>query len=274
LLQGRVEAKHQAVFQSARDLLFEVTEENTVLETGSPQLDLLLQGGLTTGEITEFVGPSAVGKTQLCLTIAAQIAIRGASVVYVDTTHSFTAPRVSAIMQHIRPLEPLEFGRALSRIRCLQAFDVADILATLESLREALEEGQDASFMGGLRLVVIDSLAGVMAPVLGGGLWNGHALMVSAVRTMKALATKFFIAFIVTNHTVSHGQFDNKIRPALGETWTYFADVRLSLSSAESKAKNSNRTRTLSASVHKCRRTPVGLTMFYEIGDFGFRGVG
>lgn len=95
--------------------------------------------------------------------------------------------------------------------------------------------------------------------------------MVSLFRTIKAFAAKYSVAFVITNHTIAH---DNQIRPALGETWTYFADVRLNLSVVEFKGKNQSRAKTLSASVHKSRRAPLGLTMFYEIGDFGIRGVG
>ena len=41
------------------------------LSTGCESLDQLLYGGIDTHAVTEFYGPSGVGKTQLCYTLSA-----------------------------------------------------------------------------------------------------------------------------------------------------------------------------------------------------------
>jgi hypothetical protein len=71
-------------------------------------------------------------------------------------------------------------GSALLRIRRYTAFDVFCLLQTLSDLYDALSAlssplskgevqcNRDASFLGSLRLIVIDSLAAVISPILGG----------------------------------------------------------------------------------------------------------
>jgi RecA/RadA recombinase len=61
-----------------------------------------LFGGIETHAITEFYGPSGVGKTQLCYTLSA-IAAAGteenSKVLYIDTEHKFRPERILSISQ-------------------------------------------------------------------------------------------------------------------------------------------------------------------------------
>ena len=50
-----------------------------ILPTGCDSIDELLGGGLRQGQVIEFAGPSASGKTQLCLSAAASFAALGTS---------------------------------------------------------------------------------------------------------------------------------------------------------------------------------------------------
>lgn len=72
------------------------------LPTGLPTLDRHLGGGLPRGAVTELVGPASVGKTQLCLAVAARALVDGAStgakVLYVDTEGSFSPSRLLQLL--------------------------------------------------------------------------------------------------------------------------------------------------------------------------------
>ena len=46
-----------------------------ILPTGCDSIDELLGGGLRQGQVIEFAGPSASGKTQLCLSAAAKLGV-------------------------------------------------------------------------------------------------------------------------------------------------------------------------------------------------------
>lgn len=54
---------------------------------------------------------------------------------------------------------------------------------------------------GRVRLVIIDSIAGPISPVLGGGpTFQGHSLMIETATILKRIAARHNFAVIVTNH--------------------------------------------------------------------------
>ncbi len=79
------------------------------IATGLKPVDDALCGGVANGAITELVGRSGCGKTQLCLTLSAMVGLRAArrlqsgvaatpaAVVYIDTERKFSAERLSEI---------------------------------------------------------------------------------------------------------------------------------------------------------------------------------
>jgi RecA/RadA recombinase len=71
------------------------------LSTGCDSLDQLLFGGIETHAVTEFYGPSGVGKTQLCYTLSVIAAgtEENCKVLYMDTEHKFRPERILSISQ-------------------------------------------------------------------------------------------------------------------------------------------------------------------------------
>ena len=119
------------------------------LSTGAASLDLLLGGGFRTGELTELVGPSSSGKTQVCHAAAAAAAAAGAfparapsapstTVLYIDTCHSFSPTR-AAEMIGSRQLSAEARSEALTRIRCLRARDAFELVEILDGLWQRLD---------------------------------------------------------------------------------------------------------------------------------------
>lgn len=238
-------AEGVAELQAAADRLFaprsttaaalcdDVREESAIFGTGSDGLDSLLGGGLLTGEVYELVGPPGSGKSRLASLAAARVAATSdAAVVYIDTSASFSPERVletraawEAAGEHVRSAE-----ETLSSIRCVAAHTLPALITAVDGVRRMLD-AQEWQFASALRVVVVDSLSSVVAPVLGGGLSDGHAMMWHAARSLKALACAHHVACLVTCHTV-HGRADHggAERPALGRSWAYAADTRVSLS--------------------------------------------
>ncbi|GIX67714.1 DNA repair protein RAD51 homolog 2 [Caerostris extrusa] len=67
-------------------------------------LDLLLQGGLPFGSITELTGPPGVGKTQFCFMLSVLASLPpphglGTGVIYIDTESTFCAQRLQNMVQ-------------------------------------------------------------------------------------------------------------------------------------------------------------------------------
>ena len=93
--------------RSARALHEQRRTRQSFLPTRLPSVDRALGGGLSRGALTEVVGPAGVGKTQLCLTMAAVAGLRedlgglgeGTGVLFLDTERKFSPTRLVEIAQ-------------------------------------------------------------------------------------------------------------------------------------------------------------------------------
>tara|TARA_B110000208_G_scaffold47559_1_gene62993 strand:+ start:188 stop:1141 length:954 start_codon:yes stop_codon:yes gene_type:complete len=83
---------------SGLELLLRQKQSATLISTGDAALDAALKGGFLCGEVTELVGESSTGKTQLCHAAAASAAMVGARVVWIDATNGFSAKRLRQLV--------------------------------------------------------------------------------------------------------------------------------------------------------------------------------
>ncbi len=67
------------------------------IPTGSIELDRWLHGGYEQDIITTFYGPAGSGKSNFCVMAAAQQALRGKKVIYIDTEGGFSVTRLKQI---------------------------------------------------------------------------------------------------------------------------------------------------------------------------------
>ena len=114
---------HGTPFDTAASLRDWHAEHATPVPTGCGALDALLGGGVMFDSLTEVMGRSSTGKTQLCFTAAVAVAERGERVLYLDTTNSFSAKRLQEIIRerhsHLERRPRDELARDLmSRISC------------------------------------------------------------------------------------------------------------------------------------------------------------
>ncbi|XP_020552632.1 DNA repair protein RAD51 homolog 4 isoform X4 [Sesamum indicum] len=173
------------------ELLEDAQLNKRILSTGCERIDLLLQGGLRVGHVTELAGPSSSGKTQVCLKVASHVARKySGTVMYFDSGNSFSPKRIVQFLTQ-------ESDPANTEIGC------------------------------NVRMLIIDSLSSLIAPVLGGGGAHGHALMVTAGFLLKELAHEHNLSIVVTNHMVAGEAGSSK--PALGDSWKSIPHVRLLL---------------------------------------------
>ncbi|XP_031247553.1 DNA repair protein RAD51 homolog 4 isoform X1 [Pistacia vera] len=215
------------------ELLEDSLQNKQVLSTGFEGVDLLLQGGLREGQLTELVGPSSSGKTQFCLQTAANVAVKNMGyVAYLDTGNSFSPQRIAHFVGQIsesafNQTKQKIIQKAMSSILCHSVFDIFsmfDVLRQLEfDLRSQMDRGEYR-----VPLLIVDSISSLISPVLGGSGSQGRALMISAGFLLKKLAHEYNLAVLVTNHTV--GGEGGLAKPALGESWKSVPHVRLFLS--------------------------------------------
>ncbi|XP_055606889.1 DNA repair protein RAD51 homolog 4 [Uranotaenia lowii] len=122
------------------------------LETRIHGLDLLLEGGLLPGHVLEVCGDSATGKTQLCTTIALNVALKHKfDVFYVDTKCDFSVQRCHQMLKH-RQLTEDVWQQTMDRIKVERIFSPEGLICAVESLLETVDD------MTKFKLLIIDSL--------------------------------------------------------------------------------------------------------------------
>ncbi|XP_072099446.1 DNA repair protein RAD51 homolog 4 isoform X2 [Mobula birostris] len=215
------------------DLYEELLGSTAILSTGNPSLDKLLDSGLYTGELTEFVGGPGSGKTQVCLSLAVSIACQlKQKVLYVDSTGGLSSRR---------------------------------LLQLIQSQVDRMEE-QVTGAHGSLKAIVVDSITAVLSPILGGHQLEGMALMMQLARELKTLARELAIAVIVTNYVVRDA--GGGVKPALGCSWSYVPNVRILLRRGSDSAGPAER----SATILKSSRQPTRVSVEFDITSLGTLG--
>ncbi|XP_051891219.1 DNA repair protein RAD51 homolog 4 isoform X2 [Pristis pectinata] len=194
-------AQYSPFPSNGADLYEELLGSTAILSTGSQSLDKLLDSGLYTGELTEFVGAPGSGKTQVCLSLAVNIACElKQKVLYIDSRGGLSSSRLLQLIQsQVDSME--EQSEALQRIEVVRVFEVHCLLDVLQDLR-ASSARQATGAHSSVKAVVVDSATAVLSPVLGGHQVEGISLMMQLARELKTLARELGIAVIPTRISV------------------------------------------------------------------------
>lgn len=252
----------------------------------SSLLDDITHGGIWSSEVTEIVGPSGCGKTQLCLQIAGQHASSQhlpCQVLYIDTSLSFNPDRLMEMHRHWTQYDSKIAPAAvmLSRIQFVPAADCFELLGLLEQTRSSLVRAHTRRARE-LRMIVIDSIAAVVSPIIGIPGGRGHAILSELSFMLKSLARRHNIAVIVTNNVVANRVSDvrSDVQPALGEFWSHVPDTRIVLREAsdpmndsEEKDRKLNHRRSLIGQLNKSSKFPVGEEVSLNIRAMGVTNV-
>ncbi|KAH9513953.1 DNA repair protein rad51d [Bulinus truncatus] len=225
-------AEYSAFPMLASSLYDKAISSLMILSTSCQSLDELLDGGLYTGELTELAGDTITGKTRICMWCAAVTVLVGNhSVVYIDTSSSFCAEYLMDVMskrigtEHKVSDELLE--QKLQKIKYVQIFDIYDIFTILDTIITDLSNQTPVSYPD-LKLVVVDSLASLIYPMMSGNIGFCQGLICQLGLKLKQLATHFSLAVLVTNYLTSSFNGENK-KPAIGKAWSHVPHTRVIL---------------------------------------------
>lgn len=251
-------------FESAAARLMFTQRQGGLLSMGCSSVDTLLGGGIPLHSVTELAGASGTGKTQLCLSAAALTAKAGLGVVYIDTSNDCCGRRLGEIvMARVVGKDPAH--EALSRITVHRCSDLASVIGVLSKLPEACMNIHNTHIQGDQlnpsgthpaprippRLLILDCVTPILAPLLGGGeAPGGHVAMSGLGGLLQRVAVQLSLAVLITNCTVldmdagddnhadpttsrwapggAHSYSSTK--PALGPQWSYTATHRVILS--------------------------------------------
>ncbi|GLT65054.1 hypothetical protein SLA2020_375060 [Shorea laevis] len=226
-----IDGMHQP-WLNGMQLLEDALRNKNFLTSGLEEMDMFLHGGFRVGQLTELVGPSSSGKTQVCLQVASNVARKyNGSVVYLDTGNSFSPQRIAQTLgQSSDPansqVKYQNLQNIMGNIFCQSVFDIFGLFDALHQLQFQLKS-QNGKGDCQARLLIVDSVSSLITPVLGGNGSQGRALMVAVGFLLKKLAHEHNLTVLVTNHTVA-GE-GGICKPALGESWKSIPHVRLLL---------------------------------------------
>ncbi|XP_012937295.1 DNA repair protein RAD51 homolog 4 [Aplysia californica] len=253
-------AEHAAYPVSAALLYNGALTTFATLSTGYDRLDDLLDGGLYTGEVTEFAGDCAAGKTTICHAASATtISTDGQSVLYIDTVCSLSPQSIAeCLLKTHTDTCPDEqtLHSCLKKMRSVQAFDVWELFAVLKDLASKLAEG--SSDTRDLKLIIVDSLVPVIYSVAG-GVQQAQGYLSEIGLRLKQLAVTFSLAVVVTNNLVSDFGGSGRIA-ALGKLWSHLLHTRVILERCEDPTVLSG-TRT-ALLVKSCRQKSPSSVVF------------
>jgi recombination protein RecA len=191
------------------------------METGSPELDVILGGGIPCGRIIEIYGPEASGKSTICFSLIAKLLARpqGGTIGYIDAEHALDETYL------------LKLGADPRKMMINQPDNAEQAL-------EILEDMVDSAMFD---VLVVDSVAALVPKSeLEGDM--GAAQMGLQARLMSQAMRKLTAKVSNTNTTII---FINQIRMKIGvmygnpETTTggnalkFYASVRLDVRRTE-----------------------------------------
>lgn len=252
-----------------QELWEETLNQTKIISTGCKKIDLYLDGGIFTGELCEIFGPPSCGKTQFTFSLTANALIsKKFNVFYYDVNGSFSSKRISAIIgSKLENYTQMELREMLAKLYCVKVFNIFDLINHLTKVKEQIESLTDP-FMNGVKLIIVDSINSIVAPILGGSQAQGHALMIKLALLLKELSYENNIAVLVLNGTVSakiSEYMDNRFKPALGKHWLSVPAVRLFMDFGSSR-----NIQLRSLTIHKHNRLPINKNkLYFSISESG-----
>ncbi|XP_020231987.1 DNA repair protein XRCC3 homolog [Cajanus cajan] len=231
---------------------------------GCPALDRFLAGGVPCDSVTEFVGESGCGKTQLCLQLALSAQLppsRGglsASAIFIHTEFPFPLRRLRHLSRAFRASNPtLPCPDPCDRVFVRAVHSAEELLHAIPTIEAFLLHSR--SRWRPVRIIVIDSIAALFRSDFdntGSDLRRRSSLFFRISGGLRRLARGFGLAVVVTNQVVDFigegevrvGNLGNglyssgrRVCPALGLAWAHCVNSRVFLSRDENEPVKTRR---------------------------------
>ncbi|KAK3922940.1 DNA repair protein RAD51-like protein 4 [Frankliniella fusca] len=221
------------------DAYNELLSQCSYLPSGIESFDKLLGGGFLTGRVYEVCGVSGSGKTQLCLTVATNVALKLKKTVhFVDTKLDFSGKRVHSILETKEPCVEI-IGSTMEKILVTRVNSYNELYSFLYHLKNQLLQEP-----GVARMIIIESLPAVFFQYMGAHNLDSLGLLNSLASLIKYIAHEHFVSIVIVNLAslwveeesapLVHDENEAEssvpvidIKPALGKYWAHIPNTRL-----------------------------------------------
>jgi DNA repair protein RadA len=164
--------------------------------TGSPDLNKILGGGIETDAITELIGEFGSGKTQICFTLSvlAQQPVDqggfGGKVCVIDTEGTFLPERIKQIAE----ARGYDANTILQNVLVARAFNSEHQTILIKNLPQVVQEHN-------VKLVIVDSMIGhFRGEFIGRGTLSDRQQKIgSCLAALLRVAEAFSLAVVLTN---------------------------------------------------------------------------
>jgi DNA-repair protein XRCC3 len=241
----------------------------TKLTTGCSKIDALLGGGICTKGINELSGASSCGKSQFCLQICLtaqwpkHLGGLDAGTLYICTEGKFPIKRLHQMASSVATREDLP--KDLQEIPYTDNVFVRQVTEK-EDLTKCLTESCMLMAARPVRLIIIDSIAGVFRTDLEAGAGERAKSLRAVVKQLEALSERFDAAVLCVNQVSDsmNAEGSNQQVPALGLSWANLLRTRLWMS-------RTNEARFLE--IRLSPEVPSGIKLQFTIANSGIKAV-
>ncbi|XP_065336448.1 DNA repair protein RAD51 homolog 4-like isoform X1 [Cloeon dipterum] len=209
--------------QSGLQTYKEFVTNSAVVPSGVPQVDLILSGGLSTGQILEIFGFSGTGKSEFCHRLSVNVSLNlRKPVLYLHTKGDFDAQAILRIMRGSAPVPPSSQAMedAAKKIQVAHIRSMEHLLVALPNLLIRTNP----------RVVIVDSMAALVHPLLGAQMVTLAKLQTVANGLKRAAADSQFALLLVNHRTeaaVDATEDELEPRAAMGTAWQSVPQTRL-----------------------------------------------
>ncbi|MCD4759886.1 AAA family ATPase [archaeon] len=165
-----------------------------MVSSGCRDFDIFLGKGFSEGKISLIYGPSASGKTTICLQTALEVA-RAGKVLFVDSENSFSVER-------LKQMAP-DCSKHLSNVVVFSIRNYSEQVKFFSRLRDVIRQGD-------FDIIIIDTIGMHYRKALQEGDYhNVNEKMISMLRMLSHLAEDYSVPILMTNQVYSNMSGEN-----------------------------------------------------------------
>jgi len=164
------------------------------ISTGASFFDQFLEGGYDADIITTIYGPSGVGKTNLCLLTAVDIAAKGKKVFFIDTEGGIAVERIKQIAS--------DFEKVLDKIIFFNPMNFEEQKEIFEQVKELVNDH--------IGLIIVDSISMLYRLELGKSeeVYEVNSALGRQIAYLVEIARRRKIPVLITNQV--YADFENR----------------------------------------------------------------